>query len=158
MSKRKQQAPSAYSVALTVVVIVAFLYWARVVIIPIALAVFITFILSPAVSTLRRWGFGRVPAVALIVTAALVAVGFVGALISWQVANLVRELPNHQDTIRVQLEKVRGWIVSDRLANLVGEVERTLQGETAPADHEPVPVIISSPRAGWMRQLESYLS
>ena len=46
-----------------VALVVAGLYWLQGVLIPLALAVLLTFLLSPVVSTLQRRGLGRVPAV-----------------------------------------------------------------------------------------------
>jgi predicted PurR-regulated permease PerM len=45
--------------------VVEFLYFARDVIVPIALAVLLSFLLAPAVRWLRRWNIGRVTAVTL---------------------------------------------------------------------------------------------
>ena len=43
--------------------VVAGLYWLQAVLIPLALAVLLTFLLSPVVGTLERRGLGRVPSV-----------------------------------------------------------------------------------------------
>jgi predicted PurR-regulated permease PerM len=44
----------------TLVLIVASMYWARQVLIPVALAMLLTFLLSPVDSALQRLGLGRV--------------------------------------------------------------------------------------------------
>jgi hypothetical protein len=49
------------------VLVVVVLYWAQTVIVPIALAILLTFVLSPPVTWLQR-GIGRVPAVLAMVT------------------------------------------------------------------------------------------
>src|SRR5262249_55632827 len=46
--------------------LIAFLYWAQAVLIPVALALFFAFLLNPVVMTLHRWGLRRVPAVLLV--------------------------------------------------------------------------------------------
>src|SRR6516225_6592002 len=48
------------------VLVTACLYWARQVLIPVALAVLLTFILTPAVSALQRRGLGRVFSVMIV--------------------------------------------------------------------------------------------
>ena len=48
------------------VLIVVVLYWAQAVLVPVALALLLTFVLSPAVTWFQRW-IGRVPAVLMIV-------------------------------------------------------------------------------------------
>jgi len=49
------------------VLVVAVLYWAQAVLVPFALAILFTFVLTPPVTCLQRW-VGRVPAVLLVVT------------------------------------------------------------------------------------------
>lgn len=51
----------------TCVVIIASLYWAQSVLIPVALAMLLTFLLSPVAGTLERIAFGRLPSVILVV-------------------------------------------------------------------------------------------
>ena len=52
---------------LTAGVVVAFLYFARDVVVPVTLAVLLSFLLAPAVRGLRRLGMGRVAAVSFTV-------------------------------------------------------------------------------------------
>jgi len=59
-----------------IALVVAGLYWLQAVLIPLALAVLLTFLLSPVVSTLRRRGLGRVPSV---LVTALLAISILGA-------------------------------------------------------------------------------
>ena len=65
--------------------VVAGLYWLQAVLIPLALAVLLTFLLSPVVSTLQRRGLGRVPSV--LVTVSLRSRSWAGlagrSLVSW---------------------------------------------------------------------------
>ena len=49
------------------VVVVSCLYWAQTVFIPVALAVFLTFLLAPRVTALQRRGLRRLPSVMLVV-------------------------------------------------------------------------------------------
>jgi len=58
---------------LTIGLVVAFLYFARDVVIPITLAILLSFLLAPAVRWLRRWHLGRVPAVTLTLLIAFLA-------------------------------------------------------------------------------------
>jgi len=70
-----ERASLIFERVLVAVVVVACLYWAQVVLIPVALAVFLTFVLSPAVTALQRRRLGRTPAVFLVVLAAALALG-----------------------------------------------------------------------------------
>ncbi len=51
------------------------LYWARSIFIPVALAVFLTFVFSPVVSWFQRRGVGRVMAVVIVVGLGIVISG-----------------------------------------------------------------------------------
>jgi len=71
--------PSGFFGVLTVLtagVVIAFLYFAREVIVPITLAVLLGFLLTPAVRWLRRLRMGRVAAVALTVLIAFRVPGY----------------------------------------------------------------------------------
>ena len=58
------------------VLVIVVLYWAQAVLVPIALAVLLTFVLTPPVSWLERW-LGRVPAVLAAVTLVFIVLGLV---------------------------------------------------------------------------------
>ena len=49
------------------VVVVGALYWAQVVFIPLGMALFLTFLLTPIVRSLQRRGLGRTPSVLIVV-------------------------------------------------------------------------------------------
>ena len=67
---------------LGLLVAAAVLYFARDVLIPLALAILVSFLLTPVVRHLEYWKLGRVPSTVLAVavtTAVIAAVGYVGA-------------------------------------------------------------------------------
>jgi hypothetical protein len=57
-----QRALVALTATVIGVVLVGALYWAQVVFIPVALAIFLAFVLNPPVRALQRRGLGRIPA------------------------------------------------------------------------------------------------
>src|SRR4030095_14341828 len=61
-----------------VALVVAALYWLQAVLIPMALAVLLTFLLSPVVGILQRRRLGRVPAVLVTVLLAFSILGGIG--------------------------------------------------------------------------------
>ncbi|MGZ8900768.1 MAG: AI-2E family transporter, partial [Limisphaerales bacterium] len=71
-----------WAVLLTAFIIAA-LYFARNVLIPVALAALLTFLLAPLVTRLQRW-LGRIGAVLLVVALILGAAGTVGYLLTSQ--------------------------------------------------------------------------
>ena len=59
------------------VLVILVLYWAQAVLVPIALAILLTFVLTPPVTWLERW-IGRVPAVLAMVTLVVTVIGLAG--------------------------------------------------------------------------------
>src|ERR1700682_4796620 len=76
---------TALSTTLFTVVIVAALYFGREVLVPIALALLMSFVLSPPVRLLQGWRFPRMFAVAVVVLTAFAAIFSLGALMVSQV-------------------------------------------------------------------------
>ncbi len=89
------------------VVVIAALYWAKAVFIPVALAGFLTFLLSPLVTWFRQRGVPRTPAVILVVLCAATALGGVGWLVTDQISNLLRELPKYRHNIHDKVQSVK---------------------------------------------------
>ena len=83
------------------VLVVAVLYWAQAVLVPIALAILLAFVLTPPVDWLQRW-VGRVPAVLLVVTLVFAALGLAGFGLTWQMNHLVEDLPGYRANIRTK--------------------------------------------------------
>nr|WP_238246891.1 AI-2E family transporter [Methylobacterium iners] len=93
------------------VVIVASLYFARDVFIPLVLAVLLSFVLAPAVNFLRRLRLGRVPSVIAAVMLALLVIGGAAAVIGSQVADLAGNLPQYQSTIQKKVAGLQEGVV-----------------------------------------------
>ncbi len=83
----------------TVTLVVLILGWAKMVFIPLALAILFTFILTPPVVWLRRKGLPRWPAALLVTGLACVLVGAACWVVTIQVRDLIVKLPEHSDTI-----------------------------------------------------------
>jgi predicted PurR-regulated permease PerM len=88
------------------VLVVAVLYWAQALLVPLALAILLTFVLTPPVTWLQRW-VGRVPAVLLVVTLVFAALGLAGWGLTWQMDYLVADLPGYRANIRTKIADVR---------------------------------------------------
>jgi predicted PurR-regulated permease PerM len=114
------------------VLVAATLYWAQKVIIPLTLAVLLTFVLTPLVALLQRRGLPPVPAVLLVVLLALVVVAGVGSGLTLQAKRLAGELPQYKDNIARKVAGVRGLGDSGWLRN-VRETFRAVTGEIKPA-------------------------
>lgn len=131
------------------VVLIAALYFARSVLVPVVLAVLLTFLLSPLMLALERRGLGRLPAAAAVVLAALLLIASTGLLISRQLQHLLVDLPNHREAIVAKIEALResaseSWLSG--LSETLTEVrERLAQSRDAdPADRPTQVQIVPS--------------
>jgi predicted PurR-regulated permease PerM len=99
------------------VVVVAGLYLGRAVLIPITLAVLLSFLLAPIVSLLRRIYLGRVLSVLVAVILALGIITALGTLIGSQIADLAQQVPQYASTIHDKVDTVQDFAA--RRMNLV---------------------------------------
>ena len=159
------QIPSGFfgvPILLTVGLVVAFLYLARDLIVPIALAILLSFLLAPAVRGLRRWHIGRVTAVSLTVLMAFLAmIGFT-AVILQEVSSLAQQLPEYRSNLETKIRSLPGAVpgagVLRRATSMVQELGRELKqseteistsagdrSATGTSPAKPVPVAIQRP-------------
>ena len=131
------------------VVVVAALYLAREVLIPITLAVLLSFVLAPLVGLLRRWGLWRVPSVLLAVFVALGVILGLGAIIGVQVAALGSRAGEYAYTVEQKVGAVRGMMtsaataISSRLGQAAVEPPKTPAPRGAkPVDAAPKPMAV----------------
>jgi predicted PurR-regulated permease PerM len=133
-----------------IALVVAALYWLQAVLIPLALAVLLTFLLSPVVSTLQRRGLGRVPSVLVTALLALSILGGIGWTLTRQLVTLADELPRYSLNIRHRIADLRGASkggsmekVQKAVGDVVGEIEKTdTLGVTR---QKPVAVVLEPP-------------
>ena len=90
-----------------VAAIVVGLSFGRDVLVPIAIAVLLSFVLAPVTDALTRLRIGRVASVLLAVTLAFALLIGLGAVIGKQVAQLGENLPQYQTVIAKKLQAVR---------------------------------------------------
>src|SRR3984893_10732341 len=74
--------------------------WAKEFLLPIVLAILISFLLRPVVSRLERWEVHPVLTVLSVVATAFVLIGVLCATLSVQTLDLVNSLPKYRDNIR----------------------------------------------------------
>jgi predicted PurR-regulated permease PerM len=92
---------------LTAAVIIAGLYFGRDIVVPLALALLLAFVLEPLVGGLRRLGLARAPAVIVVVLTTMMLVGFAGVMLGMQVSSLSAQLPTYQNNIEQKLKGLR---------------------------------------------------
>jgi predicted PurR-regulated permease PerM len=128
------------------VLVTASLYWARDVLIPLALATLLTFLFNPLANALERWGVGRALSVLIVVGFAFSLIAGAGWALTQQAGTLAAELPAYTATIK---DKVARWRregggrffgrVRSSVDEVVGEIAKTV-----PAREKPTPVVIQS--------------
>jgi predicted PurR-regulated permease PerM len=93
---------------LTVVVCVAALYFARDVLIPIVLAIFLSFLLAPIVTRMEKWHLGRSGPVVVVVLLAMSLFVALGWVVFDQGMGLATQIPNYKATISRKIESFQG--------------------------------------------------
>jgi predicted PurR-regulated permease PerM len=89
---------------IAMVVVIVGLYFGRQVLIPLALAVVLTFLLTPVVCLLEKFRFGRVPAVLTVLALAFFLAGSVGWIVTGQLMNIVDDFPSYRSNIQDKIE------------------------------------------------------
>ncbi|MCK1307632.1 AI-2E family transporter [Bradyrhizobium sp. 45] len=102
-------------------VVIAALYLAREVLVPITAAILLSFVLAPLVDLLRRWRLGRIPSVLVAVFAAMALIGAIGTVIGSQVAQLAPRAPEYAGTIKKKIDAARIY-VTDKASGLLDRV------------------------------------
>ena len=126
------------------VVVVAALSLASEVLIPITLAVLLSFVLAPLVRLLRRLHLPHVPSVPVAVVLGLGVLGALGGLIGLQVAGLATDVPHYAATIEAKVETIRGATLG-RLNELTDRVGRQLARSAPAREAPPGPAASSGP-------------
>jgi predicted PurR-regulated permease PerM len=120
---------TARSVALTIMAasaMMAVLYWAREVFIPIVLSLLISYALEPIVVSLVRLRLSRVVASILVMVTLTGSVGYLAYGLSDDVAAVVAEVPNAATRLRQALRRGRGEPgTMQRVQKAAEELQRT---------------------------------
>jgi predicted PurR-regulated permease PerM/CheY-like chemotaxis protein len=133
-----------------IALVIAGLYWLQGVLIPLALAVLLTFLLSPVVGTLQRRGLGRVPSVLVTVLLTLSILGGIGWTLTRQLVTLADELPRYSLNIHHRIADLHGASqggsvekVQKAVEDVVGEIQKT--GTVGVPGPKPLAVVLEPP-------------
>jgi len=129
-------APTVTSPLIIAALLVTGLYLGRDVLIPIAIAILLSFVLGPLVNLLRRWHFGRFLSVAVSVLMTLSVVGALGTLIGVQLADIATDVPRYRTTIERKIEGLQDT-PAGRMAEYVTSIGRTMHRDEAKPKPEP---------------------
>src|SRR3989442_3414944 len=92
------------SSVIALLIVAAVLYFAKEVLVPLAMAILLSFVLAPAVRRLERWKLGRPVATLIVVFVGFAIIFAVGAFAATQAVSLAARLPEYPQDI---VEKIR---------------------------------------------------
>jgi predicted PurR-regulated permease PerM len=147
--------------------IVTALYFAREILVPVALAVLFSFVLAPFVIRLQSWRVPRTLSVLVAVFVGFSIIFSLGGLMVSQANRLAEELPGYQQTLREKIQGLRGVAAGgsgtlERASKVLRELDSELQNPARgqaidglrrqPLD-KPIPVEIRQPDPGTLTTL-----
>ena len=124
------------------VVAIAALYFAKEVLLPVALAILLSFLLAPLVTRLEKWGSRRIPAVLVVVAVAFSALGGLGYLLVYQIYDIAYRLPEYKDNIVAKVESFqgRGDGVVGRVSEALDDVKKKITHKETSGSLKKVPL------------------
>jgi predicted PurR-regulated permease PerM len=119
---------------LALVIVVAVLYLAREVLIPLALAILFSFVLAPGVRFLERCHLGRIASTFIMVIAGCAVLGAIGALAANQAISLAAKLPEYRHNIIEKIQALRSPRSGDlaKAAEALKDLEKQASAERPP--------------------------
>lgn len=143
-----------------IVLAIGALYLGREIFVPFALAILLSFVLTPLVNWLRRWKVPRIAAVLIAVSIAFIVVAGIALVVGRQMVQLASNLPNYQTTITEKIRSLQssapGGGVVDAVTTTMQDLGREISGdEKKPAatssrlgteSREPVTVRVEPPQ------------
>ncbi len=139
------------------VLTVAVLYWAQAVLVPVCLAILLTFVLTPPVVWLQR-SIGRLPAIIAVVILVFTSLGLAGYGVYREMSSMGDALPTYRSNIRAKMRDIRGL----QSGGSMGKLERTIDelkgdvGAAPPKGTTTQPVVVTSDQVagysaiGWL--------
>ena len=168
---------SAVATAILAVIIIMMLYYGREIIIPIALAILLSFVLAPLVGLLQRIRVPRGLAVVSVVLFAFALIFAMGSLLAAQLTQLAGDLPRYQSTISEKIQSFRdtraGRGTLERASGMLKDLGKELDKPKEPsssagasavpaakpaAQTPPVPVEVRQPDPSALESLQSLIS
>src|SRR6202023_704499 len=124
------------------IAVIAVLYLAREIFIPLAFAITLTLILAPAVAWLQKIHLGRLPSVLLVMTVSIAVAGGIGWVIFTQLIDVANELPSYQENIHNKIQSMRApnrnalGRAADTVKDIGKELATVQTPTTAPVHNE----------------------
>lgn len=134
--------------------VTACLYVAQAFVLPIAVALLLTFLLTPVVAALQHLGVGRLVSVVVVVLLAFVVLAGVGFALGTRLVALGHELPQYRANIREKITDIR-WLgrggALEKVQETVEEAAKEAEAEQplrTPSRERPTPVVVERDTTG----------
>ncbi|WP_266157799.1 AI-2E family transporter [Dyella silvatica] len=130
MSLESPELPAASSnqraiTIIAAVAVLALLYFSREVLVPIALALFLSLLMAPWIRWYRRIGLGHTSSVLIAVLALAVVITGLATVIGSQIVHMARSLPQYEATVHAKVQIVRSMTIG-RMEAMQGEVGKVM--------------------------------
>jgi predicted PurR-regulated permease PerM len=161
-------------ILITTIVAIAFLYFARVVFVPFALAVLFAFLLTPIITLLDRIHIPRAASALAVVTILVLGLGWLGWIVTGQLVEVAGQLPAYRSNIKQKMEFLHGSKNRsiNKAADAVHEIGKELvepgsSSGTANSPRgnavgvssaKPIPVEVVPPASNPLESLNSFVS
>ena len=160
------------SAAIIAALIITGLYVGREIFVPIALAILLSFVLTPLVERLESWRVPRSAAVPIVVVAAFLAIFALGSVIASQVTQLAEALPGYQQTMQKKISSLRSVTTAGPLERAAGVLQdlgkelnrpetdgvETPRPVPPPDQTRPIPVEVRTPPPTALENIASLIS
>jgi predicted PurR-regulated permease PerM len=106
----------------SIAIVIGGLYLAKGILLPLTLAVLLSFLLSPLCDRLERWRLGRIPAVLITALLAFTLLGVVSWMAVVQMSNLAPKMPEYQNNLQAKLRST-----NDYVGSILSKITRTAE-------------------------------
>jgi predicted PurR-regulated permease PerM len=120
-------------------IVICALYFGREILLPLALAILLSFVLTRPLIWLRRVKVPRLLAVGIVVGFAFAIIAGLGWLLSREAADLAADLPRYQTTLSEKIKALRDSTASSPVLQRAGNVLSNLQSELSGPDGGSAP-------------------
>jgi len=160
--------------AIIAAIIVSLIYFGRDVLLSIALAVLLSFVLAPLARILQNWRIPRAFSVIVVVALTFLALFAIGGTIAVEATRLAGDLPRYKSTLDAKILSLRATVATRgplaRAAALLEDLAREISKPVAEGMHglamtqsperpkEPVPVEVRRAPVGPFERLSNVIS
>jgi predicted PurR-regulated permease PerM len=138
MTRARNYSPLFVLVA--IMAAVAALYLAKEILLPLALAILLSFLLTPLANRLERWGLPRIVAVVGVVGMSFALLAGLGWVVTNQLVDLSLQLPAHKNNLIAKIKSIRPSSETiGKMTEALEEVGKEISGENEQGETKKAP-------------------